>query len=121
MKILADAGIIEWVPHLVESQDTTAEIIHPMVMEGDDSEARLGKAAHQAGQSMPTERQREWAAGEVLILAPVPRHMVNVQMVGIARLRYRPQTKMTGAWWADLESKCAALTERYEQIPARKV
>jgi hypothetical protein len=118
-KILADAGIIEWVPYLVESESAESEIIHPMVMEGDDREARLGRAAHRAGQSMLTERQREWATGEGLILAPVPRHMINVQMVGIARLRYRPQTKMTGAWWADLESKCAAFTEKYEQIPAQ--
>jgi len=33
-------------------------------------------------------------------LVPVQAHMERVQLVGIARLRYRPKTKATAAWWA---------------------
>lgn len=37
-------------------------------------------------------------------------------MVGIARLRYRPHTTLTAAWWADLQTKGAEYVERYDRL-----
>ena len=67
---------------------------------------------------MLTDRQREWATEQELWLAPVPRHITNVQMVGIARLRYRPKTRKTAAWWADLQAKGEGFLRRYEALVA---
>ena len=39
---------------------------------------------------MLTDGQSEWAAERDLQLAPVRHHVANVQLIGIARLRYRP-------------------------------
>jgi hypothetical protein len=120
-KLLANAGIIEWVQHLVESENPASEVIHPMTLEGDGIEARLGRAAHRAGRSMLTDAQRSWADEQGLTLAPVPRHITNVQMVGIARLRYRPHTKLTAAWWSELAEKGEALIAKYEQLADRRI
>src|SRR5713226_1194929 len=116
-KQLTDLGLIEWVPHLFESDELSAEIIHPVGLAGSASlEDRLGLAAHNAGRAMLTDGQREWAAEKGLWLAPVPRHVANVQMIGIARLRYRPHTRVTAAWWADLNAKGEKYITRYSGL-----
>jgi hypothetical protein len=114
---LVDLGLVEWVPTLVEGEGLEGEIIHPCGMARSGSlEDRLGWAAHEAARSMLTDRQREWASEQKLRLAPVPRHVAGVQLVGIARLRYRPKTRKTAAWWADLQAKGESFLRRYEAL-----
>ena len=119
---LTDLGLIESVPHLVESADQSGEIIHPLRMGLIDSiEDRLGRAAHEAGRALLTEGQCGWTVKNgIQQLVPVPRHIANVQMIGIARLRYRPRTKMTSAWWADLNANAQKHLARYAEIAARQ-
>jgi hypothetical protein len=114
--------LIEWVPHLVESADECGEIIHPLCMGDSESiEDRLGRAAHKAGRALITEGQYGWAVEKgIHQLVPVPRHIANVQMIGIARLRYRPHTRMTTAWWADLKANAEKHLARYAEIAARQ-
>ncbi len=115
LELLEDAGVIECVPHLCEGDGREAEVIHPLRWGGVEGiEKALGLAAHEAGEAMLTEQQRDWARSEGLWLVPVPRHMRNVQVIGIARLRYRPRTALTSAWWADQQSKGKRHLERYE-------
>ena len=118
---LTNLGLIEWVPMLVESDDLEAENIHPLGWCSSDSlEDQIGQAAHAAGASMLTERQCEWAIEEnELHLVPVPRHIANVRVIGIARLRYRPHTKATSAWWAEHIDKGQRYLERYQAIAER--
>jgi hypothetical protein len=40
-------------------------------------------------------------------------------MIGIARLRYRPHTKLTAAWWKDLHAKGEKYLARYEALAKR--
>lgn len=116
---LTDLGLVEWVPTLVEGEGPEAEIVHPYGMGGSASlEDRLGRAAHEAARRMLTDRQRGWATGQKLWLAPVPRHVADVRMVGIARLRYRPKTRKTAAWWIDLRTKGEGFLRRYEALAA---
>jgi hypothetical protein len=117
---LCDVGLFEWVPHLVESDDETGEIIHPVrIGRSDTIEDRLGQAAFRAGRVLITDGQFEWAANNgIQFLVPVPRHVANVQMIGIARLRYRPRTGLTAAWWAELHENAEKHLARYaEMIP----
>jgi hypothetical protein len=119
---LSNLGLIEWVPHLVESAEECGEIIHPLSVGRSESiEDRLGRAAHEAGRALVTEGQYEWAIKNgIHQLAPVPSHIANVQIVGIARLRYRPHTRMTGAWWADLSANAEKHLARYAAIAAHQ-
>jgi hypothetical protein len=111
---LTRLGLLEWVPHLLEGAGPEAEIIHPLGDGGTEGlEDQLGAAAEEAAALMLTEGQHARAMKDDLRLAPVPRHVAEVQLVGIARLRYRPRTRMTAAWWADLQAKGERHLARY--------
>jgi hypothetical protein len=117
---LTDLGLIEWMPHLVESADD-GEIIHPLHRrESETIEGRLGRAAEQAAAALLTEGQYHWARDRYIeFLVPVPHHIANVAVVGIARLRYRPRTRKTAAWWGDLNTKADEHLAGYTQLARR--
>ncbi len=101
---LQSLGLVEEVGHLIEADTADAEIIHPYAVgNGEPIERELAKAAHEAGLGMVTSGQYDWASSELgkhPWLAPVRRHIANVAMVGVARLRYRPRTAATAAWFS---------------------
>ena len=45
--------------------------------------------------------------------------MANVQLISVARLRYRPHTKLTAAWWAETNTVCDAHIAEYEALLVR--
>src|SRR4051812_34122750 len=120
-KQLERLGLLEWVPHLVESDGPEGEIIHPLG-KGETSSLKdvLGASAGQAASAMLTSGQRSWAAERGLQLAPVLHHVANVQLIGIARLRYRPRTRKTAAWWADLQAKGERHLNHYLKLTEAK-
>jgi hypothetical protein len=116
-------GLLEWVPHLYEGDDKTAELIHPCGMSGTTSlDDRLGRAAYRAGTAMITEGQLERITnsfpGEPWFV-PVRHHINQVQMIGIARLRYRPRTSKTAAWFAEYQEMGETWIKRYEELSSR--
>ena len=116
--MLMRLGLVDLVGHLVEADNATADIIHPYAFgPGEPAEQRVAVAAHAAAEAMLTEGQCAWAAGLALHLAPVREHLTEVQMVGIARLRYRPRTGATAAWFSRMAEwdECA---ERYDEAAA---
>lgn len=122
LRSLEDCGLIEWVPCLHESNDADAEIIHPLMCDDSGSpEDRLGRAAHQAGLSMLTASQHDRAFDEngASWVVPIKRHIANVQLISVARLRYRPHTKLTAAWWAETNTVCDAHIAEYEALLVR--
>jgi hypothetical protein len=117
---LVDLGLIEWVPHLFESDEPNAEIIHAVGISGSDSlEDRIGLAAEEAGLEMLNDRQRQYVASTGPLLVPALQHIANAQMIGIARLRYRPHTKLTAAWWKEHNAKGEEYLARYEALAKR--
>jgi hypothetical protein len=117
---LRDLGLIEWLPFLVESSDLSAELIHPCSMEGNGSiEAQIGYAAHQASFRMLPDGKFTWARdqlGPYAQFAPVKRHLRKVELIGVARLRYRPRTSRTSAWWAELQHSGPQWAKLYEAL-----
>jgi hypothetical protein len=114
---LTRLGLLEWVPHLLEGAGPEAEFSHALGDGGTEGlEDQLGAAAEEAAALMLTEGQHARAMKDDLRLAPVPRHVAEVQLVGIARLRYRPRTRMTAAWWADLQAKGERHLARYRGL-----
>jgi hypothetical protein len=112
--VLNDTGLVEMVGHLVEGDTDDAEIIHPC-HGGEEIEQQLSDAAHRAGNALLTEGQQSWAVGQSVILVPVRSHLSAVQMMGIARLRYRPRTSATAAWFAR-QSEWGSWIEHYREI-----
>jgi hypothetical protein len=117
MEQLVDLGLIEWVPHLFESDEPDAEIIHAVGTAGSDSlEDRIGLAAEEAGLAMLNDQQRQYVDSLGPRLVPVLRHFANVAMIGVARLRYRPHTNLTAAWWKDLHVKGKKYIAQYDAL-----
>ena len=56
-------------------------------------------------------RFAERGSGEPLV--PIPRHVANVTMIGIVRLRYRPHTTMTAGWFAGRQANLRGWIERF--------
>jgi hypothetical protein len=119
LESLDTTGLIEFVPHLVESESPDSEILHPYGLgDSDGIEDRLGTAASDAAYALLTETSQQWATR--LHVAPVPRHVKNVQMVGIARLRYRAQTRAAAAWQRHLHETGSRHLEVYRKIVAAR-
>jgi hypothetical protein len=100
-KRLCQLGLIEIVAHLMHAHTAEGEIIHPMALNntGLEIEREVASAAQRAALTMVMPGQWDWARKQgVVALAPVKRHIEEVQMVGIARLRYRPMTSRTLAF-----------------------
>jgi hypothetical protein len=63
-----------------------------------------------------TPGQVEWAKDKNLLLLPVKAsRLPSVQLVGIARTKYRPHTKATAAWFAR-KQEWLGWQERYQQM-----
>ena len=134
LKIIEDTGLLVWVPYLVESESPDAEVLHPLASPKSDPieiEERIGEAAADAAFAMlekfetqqvdshvgPHRRAEGYIQGEI---APVIRHMANVQLIGIARMRYRPRTGLTAAWWAELHEKGEQVIAHYDALSGDK-
>jgi hypothetical protein len=115
LRLLEQLGLIEWVPYLFEGPE--GEPIHPVHANSAlDIEAELYAACHEAARRCLTEGQYDLACDKGGVLVPVPSHIQQVQLIGIARLRYRPHTSLTSAWWEDQNACCRGYTEGYARI-----
>ena len=99
-------GLIECVPHLVEADNDEAEIVFPCPGEDDDGtpeERDLGRIARDRAEQLLGEPMcNRVDAYDVVV--PVPNNFPEVEMVGIFRLRYRPHTRRTAAWFAKTQN-----------------
>jgi hypothetical protein len=116
--LLKELGLFEFVGHVVEADTAEGEPIHPYAVgNGEEIERKLALAAQRAAEAMLTEEERNWARDRGLLLVPVQRHLSAVQMIGVARLRYRPRTKATAAWFAERQG-LSGWVSRYEAMAA---
>ncbi len=121
-KILTDLRLLAPVTYLVENDSQHGEELWPIPMDGigEECEQAVGRAAAKLTSLMLTERQADRAKElKLRALCPVPRHVADVQAVGIYRLRHRPHTEATRAWFADLQDQCKGTIERFEIIIAK--
>jgi hypothetical protein len=120
LKILELTGLVEFVEHIIDCDDAErGEVLHPYAayLNGEAAEQEIGEAAHAAAESMLAEWRRESIERGSMDhghLLPAKRHMPDVQMVGILRLRYRARTAATTVWldnknWAEWAAKYAIL------------
>jgi hypothetical protein len=106
LKILERISLISFVPHVIEHDHAVGEnaaIVHPYGWPvGEQIERDLAIAAHRAGCAMLPEWKRAeiQRTGQVddLLLVPVPAHILDVQMVGLARLKFRTKSSATAIW-----------------------
>jgi hypothetical protein len=122
LQILQQEGLVEFKPHLCESADSDSEIIHPYGLDWSqnglhDLSNQVGFAAHTAAGRLALDPKRGVALEEgYRFLAPVARSYPNVQMVGVALLRYRPHTRRTSAWWAEMQNVLPQHIKQYQGL-----
>jgi hypothetical protein len=100
-ELLCNLGLIEMVPHLVDSDTSEGEVLHPLAWRdtGTVVERDLASAAWDASIALLTVLNRETVPlKEFAAMAPVARHIGAIQMFDIARLRYKPRTARTLAF-----------------------
>lgn len=116
---LQEMGLLFFVPHLYENSSNQGEIIHPYGIgeKGEEPmELEIGNAAERAAHEMSEwnllDAEREGFAK----FCPVIKTLPDVQMIGIARLRYRPRTSRTAAWWGQLKDSAETWIKRYREL-----
>jgi hypothetical protein len=103
---LTHAGLIEWVPTLVGSSNEDTQPIIP-VGGSLEPEILIRDAIRDAAWNTLTEWQMD-RVEDNLLLVPVRRHLSDCQVIGIARMKYRPQTKQISQWFAQI---CACVRQ----------
>jgi hypothetical protein len=117
---LRDSGLLSFVPHLWESASAEAEVIHAYGIEGvggEPLEIEMGEAANRAGMQMVLESKLKQARAEGYHwTAPIEKDLPDVQLIGVPRLRYRPQTTKTSEWLGDLKDSGPGWINRYDDL-----
>ena len=120
LEILTLAGLVDFVPHVVDhdhSEGETGAVIHPFGWpNGEPAERELAIAAHNAALSMLADWQKDKVRPGMLLL-PAKSHIVDVQLVGLARLKYRARSTATAAWMAKT-GEWEALAEQFTDLAA---
>jgi hypothetical protein len=121
VRTLEGLGLTQTVGMLRDGDDDQAEVIHPYGIDGGESlERELAEVAHRAARGMVTEGQAIWAdENEFYHLVPVQRHIANVAMIEVYRLKYRPHTKATAAWYAQMHANASEHLARYHALTSR--
>jgi hypothetical protein len=114
---LVNLGLVQMVGMLLDGDDDEAEIIHPYAMrDGEAAERELAVAAKRVAESMLTAEQVNWAEEKGYHLVPVRRHIANATMVEVFRLKYRPHTSATAAWYAEMQTTTGKHLAHYQAM-----
>lgn len=106
LRTLSSLGLVEYVPYVYEGED--GEPIHAIDNYEIDDDMR--RAAH----SKLSDGQVDGECFEYLV--PIERHFKAVTVRGIYRLRYRPWTTATRAWFADYADNQRAYIRKYKSM-----
>jgi hypothetical protein len=118
--LLEQMGLLTYVPHLFENSSPQAEPIHAYGVnrKGEEPiESEIGEVADSAARRLC----QEWAIEEAInegfeYLCPVPQTLPDVQLIGVARLRYRPHTSRTAAWYGHLHTSGKTALAFYRKV-----
>jgi hypothetical protein len=123
VRLLESMGLLSFVPHIFENDTDVAEPIHPYGI-GETAEApierEIGDAADLAARTMALPSKLEEAEGQGFqYFCPVLKSKPSAQMIGVARLSYRPHTRRTQAWFAELHQVSQGWIEVFGKLAAK--
>jgi hypothetical protein len=122
LDLLQRLRLLDFVPHIFENDTDTAEPIHAFGRCGTgevDLEFEIGSAADEAAWAMALPSRLSAARKEGFeYFCPIRNNKPAAQMIGVARLRYRPHTSRTAAWFAELQKTAPVWIETYKSLTA---
>ena len=107
-------GLLEWVIYLADSESPDSELIHPLT--GDEHAEGVASAAFEFASELPGGFKYETENFDFVL--PIPSHMAKATLVGVGRLRYRPRTARTSAWYAQHVKSCQEHEAMYKRLQA---
>jgi hypothetical protein len=136
LKLVDEAGLIEWVLYLVEGgeDDPEAGLIAPIgvLKSGSSSidqrkgpEWWLRQHATRAAMCLIANHEQDdelegrasvYEGSGTTTLVALERDYAEANLVGVARMRYRPRTAMTAAWHVERHEQCIEMACAYERI-----
>lgn len=127
LELLQDAGVLEWVYYLAESDDARPNLIHPVAVvrhgkvDHDAIETTIGKFAQRAGLALAGIECAAEAAGYEdewpwRFILPAERVLRRVQLVAVLRTRYRSKTRNAARWQKRLHGEAPAYIEEFSAI-----
>jgi hypothetical protein len=117
LNILHDLGLLERVTLLMDGDGPEAEILHPLARtRAGNTEDTIARAAATAAGALLTDPQELRALGLYTRLVPAYRHIQNLQMIDILRLRHRPHTRRTSQWWATMQDRARMALDAYQRM-----
>jgi hypothetical protein len=121
--LLQRLGLLNFVPHIFENSTKQAEIIHPYGIGGagaEPIETELGSPADATARAMCLPSKVQAALDDGCdYFCPVLHTKPDVQMIGVARLQYRPHTRRTEVWFGELHKSAQGHIERYRDLAAK--
>jgi len=120
IELLEKMGLVSFVPHIFENETAFAEPIHPFGIGGAaevPAEQEIGRAAHDAARMMalPGKIEEAEEAG-FEYFCPILNTIPSARMVGVARLTYRPQTRRTATWFAELQQNAPGWIKNFQRL-----
>jgi hypothetical protein len=120
LRNLVELDLLSLVPHLCESEEPDSEIMHPVPLSSDvEGESELTYSAKVAAASLLPAAVRAKVLNTTQIAVPISSEYPRAAVVGILRLRHRPRTARTSAWFAEFDQQRARYQELYENIAAK--
>jgi hypothetical protein len=120
INLMEAMGLLSFVPHIFENDTAAAEPIHPYGIGGSSEatiEPLIGSAADEAARAMALPSKLEEAIEDGFeYFCPVVKTKPRAQMIGVARLTYRPHTRRTAEWFAELNQNGHALIDTFEKL-----
>ena len=112
LNAMQNLGLIEWVHYLAEDSEHDAELIH--ALDGDEHAEEVAECLSMATECLPGGFDYEAELYDVVV--PVIRHIERAAVVTVARLRYRPRTSLTSAWYARHVESSREFADLYRRI-----
>ncbi|WP_417276131.1 hypothetical protein [Castellaniella sp.] len=102
IQTLRDMGLLEYSVCILESTDKDAEILFPV-----HGPEEWEREMMEVGQDLAEQLLPDWQVDRCphKYLVPVFRHQEQAQAFGIYRLRHRPHTALTAAWYATMKER----------------
>lgn len=120
LQLLQSMGLLSFVPHIFENDTDTAEPIHAYGIGATGEvllEREIGDAADQAARAMALPSKLEVAEENGYeYFCPILKTNPTAQMIGVARLTYRPHTRRTAEWFAELNRTAQGWIETFERL-----
>jgi len=112
IQALRDLGLLEYSICLFEGKGDDAEILFPIT-----GPTEIERTMEAISATITESQLQQWQVDNAphQHLIPIFRHQEQAEAFGLYRLRHRPQTALTSAWWAVMHEKIEGTKKLYMQ------